>query len=1254
MNQLLRLLIVEDSEDDAALLLRALRREGYEVVYKIVDTPAAMRAALESKQWDVITSDHAMPHFSAPEALELAKKLYPEIPFIIVSGEIDLNVAVSLMKNGAQDYIQKTELSRLVPAIRRELDEAKMRCEHQQIKDALLESEEKYWELVKYVPAGIYEVDYETGHLKSINDILCDYTGYTRDELLNMNYCDLFTEESLTYMAERLEKLQAREKISPKAEYCIRTKNGDKLWVILNARYIYENGKLKGAAGIVHDITERKRTEELLRKASGEWQETFDAVTDAICLLDFNQRITRCNRAMSKMFDVGQEELIGRYCWEIVHGTTEPIPECPTTRMKKSLVRETMDLQRGDRWFSVTADPILDEKRLLQGVVHIVRDITERKKTEAFLLESATMLQIMIDEAPVCVAMVDLDKRFFKCNKKFCAFLGYSEKEMQQKTIRDITFSEDAEIGMDDLRAIMAGEKNSSIVQKRYVRKDKTVVWGEVNINLIRNNQGQPMYFLPIIIDITERRKTEEVHSQLSAIVESADDAIISKDLEGVILSWNKGAEVEYGYNSKEIIGKSISLLMPPDHPDEYKDILAKIANGEKIKHYETKRVRKDGQIIDVALSVSPVKDTSGKITGASTITRNMTERKRVEDALRKSEDKYRTLIETTDTGYVIIDQDGLVRDANSEYVRLTGHHDLSEIVGRSVLEWTAESEKEKNAEAVKACFDQGYIRNLEIDYVDSKGNVTPVEINARCIEIEGETHTITICRDITERKRAEEALRESEEKFRMLSDQSLLGIGLLQKGVFKYVNQAFCDISGYTSAKIMTWQPYDYVKIVVHPDDKDLVMAPVDKEQDHAADVARQFEFRGLTKNGKMVWLDLYLKAVLYQGKYADLLSFIDITERKRAVEELQQSEEKFRILMESSPIAILLYQNNKWVYANPATTEITGYTEQELRGMNFWDIVHPDDKQLVQERGQKRQKGEGVPKRYIFRIISKDGAIKWIDLSGATVAIGGSPAGIISVLDITERKQAEEELRIYHEHLEDLVKERTVNLEAANKELEAFSYSVSHDLQAPLRSINGFSQALLEEYDSKLDAQGKNYLGRVMGATRRMTALIEDLMKLSRITRAEINIAEVNLTEIAQSVIDELRKFEPKRNINIKIAERLQDKTDARLMRIVLENLLGNAWKFTSKKPDASIEFGSMKKDNANVYFIRDNGAGFNMSYADKLFIPFQRLHSTEEYPGTGIGLATVQRIIHRHGGKVWAEGQKGRGATFYFTLH
>jgi signal transduction histidine kinase/HAMP domain-containing protein len=252
------------------------------------------------------------------------------------------------------------------------------------------------------------------------------------------------------------------------------------------------------------------------------------------------------------------------------------------------------------------------------------------------------------------------------------------------------------------------------------------------------------------------------------------------------------------------------------------------------------------------------------------------------------------------------------------------------------------------------------------------------------------------------------------------------------------------------------------------------------------------------------------------------------------------------------------------------------------------------------------------------------------------------------------TERKRADGEVRKLNVELEQRVVERTAQLEAANKELEAFSYSVSHDLRAPLRSIDGFSQALQEDYGEKVEGQGKDYIRRIRAATQRMADLIDALLTLSRVTRSEIRLEEVNLSRLARTIATDLQKIQPDRQAEFIIAEGLTANGDARLLRIVMENLIGNAWKFTSKKKNVCIELGSLKQDDGKLaYFIKDNGAGFDMAYADKLFGAFQRLHGTEEFSGTGIGLATVQRIIHRHGGRVWAEGEPEKGATFYFTF-
>jgi PAS domain S-box-containing protein len=323
----------------------------------------------------------------------------------------------------------------------------------------------------------------------------------------------------------------------------------------------------------------------------------------------------------------------------------------------------------------------------------------------------------------------------------------------------------------------------------------------------------------------------------------------------------------------------------------------------------------------------------------------------------------------------------------------------------------------------------------------------------------------------------------------------------------------------------------------------------------------------------------------------------------------------------------------------------DIIGLTDHDLFPPEIADDFRANDLRAF-ARGYPVQMEEQAP--------GDDGLRTYITVKFPLADAAGRSYAVCGIsTDITERKHAEEEVRRLNEDLELRVKERTAELEASTRELDAFAYSVSHDLRAPLRSVEGFSQILVEDFGEALAEEGRQYLGRIQANVARMAQMIDDLLNLSRATRRELRRARTDVTALAREVVTELADGDPGRVPEVVIADGLVAQGDMHLIRLVLQNLLGNAWKFTAQKPDAAIRLSQETCDGVDVFAVRDNGAGFDMRYAHKLFDPFQRLHSTNEFEGTGIGLALVHRIVTRHGGQICATGEPGKGATFRFSL-
>jgi len=504
--------------------------------------------------------------------------------------------------------------------------------------------------------------------------------------------------------------------------------------------------------------------------------------------------------------------------------------------------------------------------------------------------------------------------------------------------------------------------------------------------------------------------------------------------------------------------------------------------------------------------------------------------------------------------------------------------------------------------------------------------------------------YTVTvysIFREIEKRQHTEERLLRAQEQYRLLFDSNPIPVWVFDTETLSIldVNATAVDRYGYSREEFLRSKITD-----IRPqEDVPALLADLRSPHDPIRDSG---PWQHRKKTGELIDVQITSYPLTFRGKNARLVVATDITEQKRATDALKQSEEMFRLIVSNvKDYAIIVLDPEGHVISwNGGAQRIKGYAAEEIVGKHFSGFYAPEDIALgkpIMELKSAREEGRFEDDSWRIR---KDGSRFWANVVVTPLRDNaGLLRGFVKITrDVTEKRKAEQEII-----------QRSLELEAANKELETFSYSVSHDLRAPLRGIDGFSQALQEDYQQQLDSTAKDYLQRICTATRRMGELIDDLLNLARVTRAEIYRERIDLSKLAGEVAQEIQSQEPARSVALNIAAGLEAEGDSRLLRVALQNLIGNEWKFTSKREKAQIEFGAQGVNGGKAYFVRDNGAGFEQSYASRLFGAFQRLHAASEFPGTGIGLATVQRIIRRHGGTVWAEGTVNQGATVYFTL-
>ena len=632
------------------------------------------------------------------------------------------------------------------------------------------------------------------------------------------------------------------------------------------------------------------------------------------------------------------------------------------------------------------------------------------------------------------ILVLDEDLRVLSANRSFFHIF----KVDSAKTIGSLLYDlGNGQWNIPDLRVLFEDILPKHTTVDNYEIKHNFESIGQktmlLNAYKIREDKNDLPIILLAIEDITERRTLEEAHSKLAAIVEFADDAIIGEDLEGIIVSWNRGAEIAYGYNAKEIVGKSISLLMPPNHPDEYKEVLAKIARGETLKHYETQRKRKDGQNMDVSLSISPVKDASGKIISSSTIARDITERRDIEKGLEKarkelavtkiSEDEAReyaeSIINTVREPLIALDQDLRVVSASRsfyEVFKVTPEETVGQLIyDLGNKQWNIPKLREllETILPEKATFD-----NYEVEHEFSSIGRRIMLLNARQIKrVWGMERIILLAiEDITERKRLEDSLIESEKRYRRVFETASDGIVLLEKseGIIAKANPAAEKMLGYSEEEFRGKKLQD-IGIPLDMRDFPTIMQTLEK-----SGIITYSDVSVKTKSGQSVYTDIYLvdRAELAQ------CNIREVTERKHAAEELRESEERYRQLVELSPDAVYIQSEGKIAYINAAGAKLFGAEDPaELLGMQLLELVHPDYRNIMRERLQLVNE-EKIKVPFIEeRLLRLDGTSVYVEVASTPFIYRNKRAAQVIARDITERRRAEEALRSSQQIIEGII---------------------------------------------------------------------------------------------------------------------------------------------------------------------------------------------------------------------------------------
>ena len=868
---------------------------------------------------------------------------------------------------------------------------------------------------------------------------------------------------------------------------------------------------------------------------------------------------------------------------------------------------------------------------------------------ESGIIEQAGLVAA-VEQTADGIVIAGTDGKIQYVNPAFTAMTGYTSEEAVGQYPRILKSGlEPAEFYTELWNTIRSGRVWHGELTNR--RKDGTFYCEEMQITPVRDMKGEIASFIAIKHDVTERLAAEQARALLASIVESSDDAIHSVSLDGTILSWNRGAEMLFGYSRAEAIGQSAAILAPPGHSDELRQILGAVRDGFSICPFERTFLGKDGRPIDVQVSISPIRNPAGRVVGVSGIARDIRSRVQAERQLRESEQRFRSVFEHAPFGLCVTGLEGRIIQANAALCRMLGYS-AEELPGTawaqlthpddlaSFLRWMNQWRQEPEAG-----------RDLEKRYIHRNGNVVWGRVRTSLVR---DSDGNPICRvvhieDITERKRTEDALRESEGRFRLIADScpSMMWVTDADGG-YQFINRAYRDFCGATVEQIEggKWQ------VMIHPDDAPEYSGKFERAvREHKPFSA---EARVQRADGEWRWFGSYAEPRLSSGGaylgHVGLSS--DITKRRHAEQALQQSEQKFRQLAENirEVFWIMPPSGDEMLYVSPGYEQLWGRSCESLyRNPMAWaESIHPDDREPAHLLFARQLRGEPVESEY--RIHTPDGQEKWVrDRAFPVRDEAGQLIRVVGIAEeTTERK-----------HYEEVLIRAREGADAANRAKSRFLANMSHEIRTPMNGVIGMLQLLVE---TDLTAEQRRYATVAQTSGRTLLSLIDNILDLSKIEARKVTLEVVsfNLRDTVEDLIQLLRVQASAKGLEFtsRVSPEIPPllRGDVHRLRQVLTNLSSNAIKFTERGGvtlEAALQ--GQSGDGVTIRFaVIDTGIGIGAEQAATLFAPFVQADAstTRKYGGTGLGLAICRQLVEMMGGTIGVDSREGAGATFWFT--